>query len=60
MRLRICTNITPEKPITNSAELAEKIYNYIGLSLSVVDSTGWGLLRLGLLTKRLIIDVCRL
>lgn len=58
MKLRIYTNITPEKPITDPAELAERIYNYLGPS--VVDFAGWGLLRPGLLTKRLIIDVCSL
>ncbi len=58
MRLRIYTNIIPETPTTDPAELAEKIYNYLGPS--VVDSTGWGLLRPGLLTKRLVIDVCSL
>jgi len=58
MKLRIYTGLMPEKPVEDPAELAERIFNYLGPS--VVDSTGWGLLRPGLLTKQLVIDVCRI
>jgi len=56
MRLRIYFNI--KASTTDPAELAEKIHNYLGPA--VVDWTGWGLLRPGLLTKHLVIDVCNL
>jgi hypothetical protein len=56
MRLRIYTNIVSETSITDPAELVEKIHNFLGPA--VIDFTGWGLLRPGLLSKRLIIDVC--
>ncbi|MEM4474194.1 MAG: hypothetical protein QXY75_04360 [Candidatus Bathyarchaeia archaeon] len=58
MRLRIYTNLTPEKPIDDPADLSEKIFNYLGPS--VIDFTGWGLLRPGLLSKHLITEVCRI
>jgi hypothetical protein len=58
MRLRIYSNIKPSMSSSDSAELIEKIYNYLGPS--VVDFSGWGLLRPGLLTKRLVLDVCNI
>jgi len=56
MKLRIYTNIKPAK--ADPAEIIDKIYNFLGPA--VVDWTGWGLLRPGLLTRRLVIDVCKM
>jgi len=56
MRLRVYSNIKPAT--SDPAETAEKIYNYLGPAIP--DWTAWGLLRPGLLTKRLVIDVCNL
>ena len=56
MKLRIYTNIKPIE--TDPVEAREKLYNYLGPA--VIDWTGWGLLRPGLLTRRLVIDVCDL
>ena len=56
MRLRVYSNI--KLATSDPAETAEKIYNYLGPAIP--DWTAWGLLRPGLLTKRLVIDVCNL
>ena len=58
MRLRAYTNIKPDVTFSNPADIADRFYDYIGPA--VVDRSGWGLLRLGILTRRLVSDVCNL
>jgi hypothetical protein len=58
MKVRIYTIEIPAISMINKMELAEKIYDYLGPA--VIDFTGWGLLRPGLLNKRLIINVCNI
>ncbi|MGB9760436.1 MAG: protein NO VEIN domain-containing protein [Thermoproteota archaeon] len=53
MKLRIYT--IPSAPLNDASEIVEKIFNYLGPAL--VDSTGWGLLRPGLLTRQLVNNV---
>jgi hypothetical protein len=55
MKLRVYTNLIPNEPINDALELVEKIFNYFGPA--VVDFSGWGLLRPGLLTKQLVSNV---
>jgi len=58
MKLRIYYNINPNFSLNDPSELIERLYDYLGPS--IVDYSGWGLLRPGLLTKRLVLDVCNI
>ena len=57
MKLRIYCGIKPSPPYDDPAELIDRIHNLLGPA--VVDRSGWALLRPGLLSPRLVLDVCR-
>jgi len=58
MKLRAYVNIKPHETLGNPADIADRLYDYIGPA--VPDRSGWGLLRPGILTRRLVTEVCNL
>lgn len=55
LMLRIYTNVKPAA-LNDPDDITKRIYDYIGPA--IVDRSGWGLLRPGILTGRLVNDVC--
>jgi len=56
MRLRAYTNLKPDAALSDPADLLDRLYDSFGPA--VVDRSGWGLLRPGIITRRLVADVC--
>ena len=58
MKLRAYVNIKPDPSLGDPPNLAERLYWFLGPA--VPDRSGWSLMRPGLLTTKLVNEVCRL